>query len=170
MIITNNKTSEYRKIFYLILTNILLINIPSKAQENELITNPNNGNQYFLTPEMSWREAQELAEKKGGNLVTINDEEENQWLSKTFITTDTDFLWIGINDQALEGEFVWASGEKPTYLNWAKGEPNNNPQQGGEDFAVINGLNNPFHRPVGTWSDAPARAKLRGIIELENTH
>ncbi len=165
-----NNFCQHRKIFNLfnlIFTSILLINYPLKAQEKRLIPNPNNGNQYFLTPEMSWQEAQDLATKMGGNLVTINDEKENQWLIETFITPDTNFLWIGINDQAVEGEFVWVSTEKTTYLHWAEGEPNNNPQQGGEHFGVINGFSNPFNRPVGTWSDAPAHAKLRGIVELE---
>lgn len=109
-----------------------------------------------------------FSRKMGGNLVTVNDEKENQWLIETFITSETNFLWIGINDQAVEGEFIWISGEMSNYLNWAEGEPNNNPQQGGEHFGVINGLNNPFKRPVGTWSDAPEQAKLKGIIELKN--
>ena len=161
---------QYYNCFYLLLASLFLVNIPIKAQEKEIVTNPSNGNQYFLTSEMSWQEAQNLATKMGGNLVTINDEKENQWLIETLITPETNFLWIGINDQAVEGEFNWASGEKSNYFNWAIGEPNNNPKQGGEDFGVINGLNNPFNRLVGTWSDAPSHAKLRGIIELNTNN
>ncbi|WP_342597561.1 C-type lectin domain-containing protein [Cyanobacterium aponinum UTEX 3222] len=166
--IFNQKLNHYQKLFLLTLTNILMVNYSLNAQEKEIFVNPNNGNKYFLTSEMSWQDAQNLAEKMGGNLVTVNDEKENQWLIETFITSETNFLWIGINDQAVEGEFIWISGEMSNYLNWAEGEPNNNPQQGGEHFGVINGSNNPFKRPVGTWSDAPEQAKLKGIIELKN--
>lgn len=155
-----------KRLLYLFIANLCLINLPIKAEEKIIFTNPNNGNKYFLTTELSWQEAQDLAEEMGGNLVTINDEKENQWLMDTFITPDTNFFWIGINDQAVEGQFIWVSGEESTYLNWAKNEPNNNPNQGGEHFGVINGLNNPFNRPVGTWSDAPYHAKLKGIIEI----
>ncbi|MGI0481327.1 C-type lectin domain-containing protein [Geminocystis sp. CENA526] len=136
-----------------------------KAEEITKIVNPDNGNKYFLTPEMTWENAQQWAEKKGGNLVTINDEKENQWLVETFLTPETKFLWIGINDVEKEGDFVWISGEKSDYFNWAKGEPNNNPEHGGEHFGTLNGIANPFDRPVGTWSDAPAHAILRGIVE-----
>jgi hypothetical protein len=136
------------------------------SQEIIKITNPDNQHQYFLTSDISWQEAQNLAEKMGGNLVTINDEKENQWLIETFIKPDTNFLWIGINDQENEGKFIWVSGEKSNYYHWAEGEPNNNPAQGGEDFGVLNGHANPFNRPVGTWSDAPFNAKLKAIVEI----
>jgi hypothetical protein len=136
------------------------------SQEIIKVMNPDNQHQYFLISKMSWQEAQNLAKKMGGNLVTINDEKENQWLVETFIKPDTNFLWIGIHDQENEGEFIWVSGEKSDYCNWAEGEPNNNPEQGGEDFGVLNGYANPFNRPVGTWSDAPFNVKLEAIVEV----
>ena len=33
-------------------------------------------------------------------------------------------LFIGLNDAANEGTFVWSSGEAVTYLPWRAGEPN----------------------------------------------
>ena len=136
------------------------------AQEYPIITNPQNNHRYLLSPPMTWAEANNFARNMGGYLVTINDRWENQWLVDTFITEDTTFLWIGINDRYQEGKFCWLSDEQPDYLNWTVGEPNNNPQQGGEDFGAINGYANPFNRPVGQWSDAPKQAKLQGIIEI----
>jgi hypothetical protein len=136
------------------------------SQEIKIITNPDNNHRYLLTPEMTWQEAENFARDMGGHLVTINDQLENQWLMQTFVTQNTQFLWIGINDQERENQFFWSSGENSQYQNWAKGEPNNNPKQGGEDFGVLNGLANPFNRPLGTWSDAPKHAKLRGIVEI----
>ncbi len=157
-----------RKYFLLfILTIVFNNNIKSVfSEEIKIITNRDNNHRYLLTPQMSWQQAQSFAQEMGGNLVTINDRLENQWLVKTFTTQETAFLWIGINDRETENKFCWISGEQSHYQNWAKGEPNNHPQQGGEDLGVLNGIANPFNRPLGTWSDAPNRARLRGIVEI----
>lgn len=140
--------------------------IKTMSQEIKKNTNPENGHQYIITEIMSWQEAQKLAEKIGGYLVTINDENENNWLVENCLSDNTDFFWIGLNDEEQEGNFIWVNGEAINYLNWAEGEPNNNPAQGGENWGVLNGKANPFNRLEGTWSDAPQKAKLRGIIEI----
>lgn len=155
--------------FYFLSSLILCLcqgNLKTFAQEIREYLNPNNGHKYIITEQMSWRSAQELAETMGGYLVTINDEAENNWLMANFANENTNFLWIGLNDENQEGEFVWVNGESVTYLNWADGEPNNNPQQGGENWAVLNGKANPFGRKEGTWSDAPRQAQLQAIIEI----
>lgn len=163
-----NKTNDYKYYLLSFLTTFLSFSYKNIVFSQEIvkITNPHNQHQYFLTDEISWEEAEKFAKKMGGNLVTINDEKENKWLVETFVKPDTNFLWIGINDQENEGEFIWVSGEKSDYYNWAKNEPNNNLAQGGEDFGVLNGLANPFNRPEGTWSDAPFNAKLKAIVEI----
>ena len=161
------KQNKIKNYFLLLFTVILTNQIePIFSKQIKLITNPSNEHRYFLTPEMSWQEAQNFAKEMGGNLVTINNQRENQWLVDTFTDSETKFLWIGINDQQKESQFCWASGEKSDYTNWAVGEPNDNPKQGGEDFGALNGAANPFNRTVGTWSDAPVHAKLRGIVEI----
>ncbi|MBM3841302.1 MAG: hypothetical protein FJ398_25785 [Verrucomicrobia bacterium] len=55
--------------------------------------------------------------------------------------------WIGFNDEAKEGAWLWISGEPVTYINWLNGEPNNS---GDEDFAVIN------FDDLGKWNDLKA--------------
>ncbi|MBL1208464.1 C-type lectin domain-containing protein [Geminocystis sp. GBBB08] len=163
-----NKNHFPQKILLGFLTTFLSLSYKNSGFCEDMIkiTNRKNQHQYVLTPEMSWQDAQNLAKKMGGNLVTINDEKENQWLVDTFVKSDTNFLWIGLNDQENEGEFIWVSGEKSDYYNWAKDEPNDNPKQGGEDYGVLNGFANPFNRPVGTWSDAPIHVKLKAIVEI----
>ncbi|MEB3883732.1 C-type lectin domain-containing protein [Lyngbya sp. CCY1209] len=139
----------------------------AQANPPQVVIHPETGNRYFLTDILSWEEARDAAIAAGGHLVTINDEPENQWLAEQFLGEGVDFLWIGISDRATEGEFEWVSGQPVTYTNWAPGEPNDNPERGGEDFGVLTGPANPFDRPIGSWSDAPTPAKLRGIVEID---
>jgi glucose/arabinose dehydrogenase len=115
-----------------------------------------NGNQYLLTSgTLTWEEAQTEASRLGGNLVTINDVEEETWLKQTFGITQG--FWIGINDRQEEGRFTWASGQVSNYTNWAAGEPNN---VGEQDYGWMN------YGTALKWDDTNASALFRGIIEI----
>lgn len=117
-----------------------------------------NSHSYRLTSgAKSWSDAEAEAVAAGGHLVTVNDAAEQAFLVNTFLNGANDArpLWLGINDAATEGNFVWASGEPVSYTNWNSGEPNNG--NGSEDFGTIN-----WHRaassgstPKGTWNDTP---------------
>jgi hypothetical protein len=111
-------------------TSSLLKNLPMTAAGAALValgmgsaaqaatfTNPANGNQYFLTTSTTWTDAQAQAVAAGGNLVTINDAAEQNWLSNVFGTTE--LFWIGLTDRVTEGVFQWVSGQPVTYTNWA---------------------------------------------------
>jgi hypothetical protein len=117
-----------------------------------------NGHTYALTSsDLSWTAAEAEAVAAGGYLVTINDAAEEAWLQTTF---GTSAYWIGFSDEAVEGTWVWASGETVTYTDWASGEPNN--YKGIEDYAVINWEN-------GGWNDLPVNSSdgaRIGIIEV----
>jgi hypothetical protein len=107
--------------------------------------NPATGHYYEQVGPMTWAEAEAYAVSVGGHLVTINNQAEQDWLAVTF--TDL-ILWIGMNDRAAEGSWVWSSGEPVTYTNWTVFEPNNctscgppdgnGPLPQGEDAAVMN--------------------------------
>ncbi len=96
----------------------------------------------------------------GGNLVTINDAAENQFLVNAF--GGSELFWIGLNDVAQEGVFKWINGEPVTYTNWNSGEPNN---YGNEDYVHFNWGSS------GRWNDIPNSGYgglHRGIIEVLN--
>ena len=132
-----------------------------------------NGKFYLLSNAATWKEAQAQAVSLGGNLVTVNDATENQFLVNTF--GGTELLWIGLTDEVTEGQFKWVNGEAVTYTNWDIGQPNNVLDV--EDYAHIN---NYFSGP-GKWNDLPNDPSqfsfpaqegypnsLRGIIEIAN--
>ena len=111
------------------------------------VTNPENGHEYYLLTTNSWTASQAEAITLGGNLVTINDALENNWVYSTFSSFGggNRALWIGLNDQAQEGTFVWVSGQTTDYSNWRPGEPS-----GGEENFVH--LCPPDFSP-GQWND-----------------
>jgi len=45
-------------------------------------------------------------------------------------------VWIGYNELAKEGNWVWSDNSPAEYQNWNKGEPNN--WKVDEDCALIN--------------------------------
>jgi hypothetical protein len=118
-----------------------------------------NGHYYTATDtNLSWTGANTLAISQGGYLASVLSQAENDFLRTTFSSV-LGPSWIGLTDQAVEGTFVWTSGEPVSYTNWAPGEPNN--QSGIEDFGLI--LSN------GSWNDGTDSGGLfRGIIEFND--
>ena len=132
------------------------------------MTNPANGHTYhFLTP-TTWTEAEGLAVSYGGHLVTIDDQAEQDWIYANFHSfggVDRD-IWLGLNDVASEGTFVWSSGAPVGFTNWSTGEPNDGGT--GEDCATMR-----KNSTLGQWndlSDVPNpfgfHNSVHGLVEL----
>ena len=61
--------------------------------------------------------------------------------------------WIGLNDQASEGNFVWADADAATYRNWNASEPNDS---GGEDCVEM--------QTTGVWNDLGCGDNSRSFV------
>lgn len=123
-------------------------------------TNPANGHKYLVLTASTWEQAQAEAESLGGNLVTINDAQENLWVFAMYARLrgypfgdglDPTGYWIGLNDIAEEGVFEWVSGEPVTFTNWAFGEPNN-VVGSNEDWVELTVREGPVLK-LGEWND-----------------
>ncbi|NCR19957.1 MAG: hypothetical protein GPJ22_23555, partial [Microcystis aeruginosa LL13-03] len=132
------------------------------------IINSVNNHAYLLTNSATWTDASSQAQAKGGYLVTVNNATENKFLVDTF--GGSEYLWIGLNDATVEGNFQWVNGEPVTYTNWYSGQPSNSGNI--EDYAHLN-----FSNP-GRWNDfanSPSQLgsswplQIRGIIEINNS-
>ena len=117
---------------------------------------------YFLNPQtMTGSAAQAFAQTLGANLISIQSAAENQCILDELVRLNqTGVIWIGLNDEQVEGTFVWYDQSPVTYTNWAPGEPN---QSGNEDCVQIY----PTGANPGTWNDLSCTSSgSKSIIEV----
>jgi len=133
---------------------------------NSALPYSGNGHYYeFVTSAaITWENARTAAAGKSyfglqGYLVTVTSQGENDFCAAKLNGQG----WIGANDAAVEGVWKWETGPESgtqfwsggsaanggtlvgAYANWASGEPNNNNNDGDENYAhFLTG---------GTWND-----------------
>lgn len=114
---------------------------------------------YFLNPTPnSGSSAQAFAQIYGANLISVQNAAENECIINELNRIgQSGVIWIGFNDEASEGNFVWYDQAPVTYTNWAPGEPNNS--GGNEDCTQI--------YADGLWNDLNCNtANAKSIIEV----
>jgi hypothetical protein len=112
---------------------------------------PATGHCYWLVSAgADWDTALASCEAWGGSLVAINSAEENDWILPLLVA-DT---WIGGNDSATEGTFVWANGDAWSYTNWNTDQPDD---WHGEDCVEA--------QATGVWNDLVCRRDRAYLCE-----
>ena len=131
---------------------------------------------YVIVEGPTWEEAEANANALGGHLVTINDADENEWLS-TRVRDEiiqkyslefgygsesyTAEEWrynplIGYSDVMSEGNWIWADNSSSEYTNWYPGEPNSSTPD--SNYAVMylfgyNSVDPSGNSTLGKWDD-----------------
>jgi hypothetical protein len=122
-----------------------------------------NGHDYYLSNSSNtWTNQNNAAMALGGHLAAIGSAGENTWVSNAAVS----YAWIGYNDAATEGTFVWSNGETPSYSNWCTGEPNNVLYTAdGEDYTTINWCT----KTDGSagWNDLDLNTILPAVVEFD---
>ncbi|MCR9245094.1 MAG: hypothetical protein NXI31_08675 [bacterium] len=144
-------------------TSVALLSTLLSAQSFDWRQSPFNGRLYAVTQPLTWAQARSQANLLGGNLATVRNSQEHDWLYQQF--GNSQCLWIGYSDAAVEGSWIWVSGSTSPYTNWAVGEPNNT--GGVEDFAAISPRQGLPNGRDGAWIDLGPTVACPGIIELE---
>eukprot|EP00092_Neocalanus_flemingeri_P103047 GFUD01131827.1.p1 GENE.GFUD01131827.1~~GFUD01131827.1.p1 ORF type:complete len:228 (-),score=41.75 GFUD01131827.1:15-698(-) len=90
-----------------------------------------------------WEDAELRCTQDGGHLASILSEEERKFIQDNLYINKYQTTWIGANDRAVEGVWVWTDGSAWEFTDWKEGEPNNS---GGEDCGHLYYYN-------GKWAD-----------------
>ena len=133
--------------------------------------------QAVLTWGGNWYEASADAERRGGTLVSIGSEPENDFVFG--LIRDEPRLWVNYPDGQTFGPWIglyqeenaaepdkgwaWIDGTPVTFLNFSEGQPNN---FGGNSDVVF--FHNYVHQPAPFWDDVTASGSSNGyIMELK---
>ena len=100
---------------------------------------------YFSTTRVTHSEAVVACQAKGAQLVTINDQVENDFI----LNKRMGWSWIGLNSIEEQCKFVWQRGPSPRYSNWARNFPTDYPNARCVHMQKTN--NNKEERKAGDW-------------------
>ena len=115
---------------------------------------------------MNYADAQLNCKNKLGNswiLFEPRDANTSQLVAAAAANLISGFYWLGINDLANQGQYVYAS-DKQDIVNgmWQPGEPNNVNER-----CVGGYYNGGSH--LGEWSDNPCQYTVYSICQAKNT-
>ncbi|KAK3551113.1 hypothetical protein QTP70_014005 [Hemibagrus guttatus] len=75
---------------------------------------------YFISKERrKWQESREACQKQGGDLVVINSERVQRFLTENWRM----LYWIGLN-YSEQKQWMWINNTAPTQSYWSYGQPN----------------------------------------------
>ena len=121
---------------------------------------------YRLTSaRQSWQQSQDICRNWGGTLAVhgVKTRENRKTLNQNLSIGNTHF-WIGVNDIASEGNWVWVNGERASSseLIWYSGEPGGGRN---ENCVFVHGYSTPSN--VGLAFDWPCAASHQGLCEKQ---
>lgn len=88
---------------------------------------------FLYSRGLSWENARAVCLGFEGDLVSIKNKREMEFIEYLTSNLKDELLWIGLNDRLKEDQFVWSDGtpfDSSVYSSWPDGEPNNS---GNED-------------------------------------
>jgi len=113
----------------------------------------NLGDSYYYCSagRASWRASERRAKEIGGQLVVIETQEENDYISSRIIRREA---YIGLTDQDSEGNFKWVDGTNPTFKNWSSSQPDTD-----GDYVHLNS--------TGRWYDDNGSEQREFVVEIK---
>jgi hypothetical protein len=142
------------------------VNAPS--QHGVALQKNYKGHSYrFMPNPKTWHEAEKDAESLGGYLVVITNKEEDDFVLQLIQDAnngETPHVWIGLTDEANEGELKWVNGDKTVY--WRNSPNKFLPSDvGDEDFVHY------YAAPLGAqqvdWNDNIGSQEFAYVIECD---
>ncbi len=124
------------------------------------------GNKRFeiYDNDMTWEEAKEFCEAKGGHLPTINSSEENDMVA-SLIAGNCCTAWLGAKLNTDTENWEWITDEEFDYTNWAPGKPG-----GGANglYAQMLSFDIGLDQTAGRWNDTANIHNIATLFSIEN--
>lgn len=109
---------------------------------------------WFPAQDLTYKDAMDLARERGGHLVIIDSEEENDFVTSHLKEL---YTWIGLHRKKFRdgNDWITVTGETPLFLKW--------------DQSQGHGKNQPYAgiRDDGLWHDFFGSEEQRFIVEWE---
>ena len=105
---------------------------------------------------LSWEDARRKCLNYGGDLVSVANKSEMDFIYSKSSQHTNEKYWIGLNDRQNESLFVWSDGtpyNRSVYSNWYPNEPND---RAGEDCVELYGRK---------WNDNSCKKEFSYICE-----
>ncbi|XP_026128155.1 C-type lectin domain family 4 member A-like [Carassius auratus] len=114
----------------------------------------------FMSTELSWSDSRQYCRDRGADLVIINTEEKQRFISSLV----SERVWIGLSDTENEGVMKWVDNSPLKQGFWFKDQPNN--YNGNQDCIELNyEREKPGWSPLNSWNDFSCSVKKKGICE-----
>ncbi|XP_018938014.2 C-type lectin domain family 4 member E-like [Cyprinus carpio] len=111
---------------------------------------------FFMSTELkSWSDSRQYCRDRGADLVIINTEEKQRFISSLV----SERVWIGLSDRENEGNMKWVDNSTLKQGFWLNGEPNN---QGGNEDCIELMPSNPV---LNNWNDLPCSVERKWFCE-----
>ena len=117
---------------------------------------------FELGDNFNWEEANSHCHNLGSELVSINSQAENNYVT-CLIPDTSEMLEVWIGGTRIDAErWAWIDGSEWSWNDgWNSGEPNN--QHNNEDRICLYGTkNSPY--PKGKWNDASSGTRHKGLV------
>ncbi|ROL52041.1 CD209 antigen [Anabarilius grahami] len=111
---------------------------------------------FFISSELkNWSESRQYCRDRGADLVIINTEEKQRFISSVI----KENVWIGLSDIETEGRMIWVDNSPLNRGFWCKDQPDD--YEGNEDCVELF----PTKGPVNNWNDVSCSHKRKAFCE-----
>jgi hypothetical protein len=119
--------------------------------------NGSTGARYYVLEGGTYAQMRTAARAMGGDLATVENAAENAWIQGNLTAGGTRKLYLGLNDEAVEGTFAWSDGGSSAFRNWAPAEPGNSTT---DDYAAL------FGNDGGRWYVRAGNMITHGLVKV----
>ncbi|XP_008282344.1 uncharacterized protein LOC103358956 [Stegastes partitus] len=124
---------------------------------------------HEVAAQKNWSDSRADCIRQGGDLLVINNLEEQQLMSENFVRKSSSNIWwengywMGLTDLVSEGTWVWINNvTEAETMYWRNGQPSHGEPQSGNCAAIYY-----YHDSMKSWYNANCQHPLSFICEMK---